>query len=55
MFQKLRNRKQIMKPSKINFYKLLPLILMTFLMVLTVFIGIADPTLNPPPPPPGAT
>jgi hypothetical protein len=52
MLQKLRNQIQFVKPSKITFYRLVPLILVACIVLLTVSIGIADPT-TPPPPPPG--
>ena len=45
----LRDRIKLMKPTRIDFLKFVPIILLTFILLLTVGVGIADPTTSPPP------
>ncbi len=53
MRRKLRNRFQKVKPTQNGLYKLIPLAFIVFVLLMTIGIGIADPTFPPIPPPPG--
>ncbi len=47
----LRDRAKLLKPTRIDFFKFVPILVLTFILLLSVGIGIADPTSPPPPVP----
>ena len=47
---KLRDRVNLLKLNRINYSKFIPIFIFTFILLLTVGIGLADPTTGPPPP-----
>ena len=53
MIRNIRNRLQILKPTRVDFYKFLPLVFIVVLLMITISLGIADPTTPPPGPPNG--
>lgn len=46
----LRNRMKLLKPTRISFLRILPILVFTFILLLSVSIGLADPTTGPLPP-----
>ncbi len=46
----LRNQMKLLKPTRISFLKILPIIVFTFMFFLSVGIGLADPGTGPVPP-----
>ncbi|MHA2278494.1 MAG: hypothetical protein ACXAC2_22170 [Candidatus Kariarchaeaceae archaeon] len=46
----LRNRMKLLKPTQISFLRILPILVFTFILLLSVSIGLADPGTGPPPP-----
>ena len=50
MKMKLRDRTNLLKIKRINYSKFVPILVFAFILLLTVSIGLADPTTGPPPP-----
>ena len=48
---RLMDKTKLLKPTRIDFLKFVPILVFTVILLLTVGVGIADPTTSPPPVP----